>query len=260
MRYHIDTIPLWDAVKLDSECFLCALRRKTELGEAERYLGASVMEPDIRIRVNKLGFCAKHQTMLYGMNNRLGHALMLHTHLMETEENADKAFAGLQKASQAMRASAGIADKLNGKNASAKKQAVQAAEQLREMLSSCIICDSICENIDRYVHTFFHLYHTDADFRKRFGESKGVCLPDISLLCSAAVEELSAKEAADFIDTVINLGKASLKRTEDDLAWFIKKYDYRFDAEPWGNSRDAVERTSNKLRGWNCGAEPWPEK
>ena len=28
MRYHIDTIPVWDAMKLDGECLLCALRRK----------------------------------------------------------------------------------------------------------------------------------------------------------------------------------------------------------------------------------------
>ena len=44
MNYHIDTIPVWDAMKRDGECLLCALERKTELDEAERYLGASVME------------------------------------------------------------------------------------------------------------------------------------------------------------------------------------------------------------------------
>ena len=57
MKYHIDTIPVWDAMKLDGECLLCALERKTELGEADRYLGASVMEPDTRIQVNEKGFC-----------------------------------------------------------------------------------------------------------------------------------------------------------------------------------------------------------
>ena len=36
MRYHIDTIPVWDAMKLEGECPLCALRRKLELGEASR--------------------------------------------------------------------------------------------------------------------------------------------------------------------------------------------------------------------------------
>ena len=76
MRYHIDTIPVWDAMKLDGECLLCALERKTELGEAERYLGASVMEPDVRVKVNDRGFCRKHHAMLFSMSNRLGHALI----------------------------------------------------------------------------------------------------------------------------------------------------------------------------------------
>ena len=31
MRYHIDTIPVWDAVKQQGECPLCALRRRNEL-------------------------------------------------------------------------------------------------------------------------------------------------------------------------------------------------------------------------------------
>ena len=55
MRYHIDTIPVWDAMKRDGECVLCVLERKTERDEAERYLGASVMEPDVRIRETTKG-------------------------------------------------------------------------------------------------------------------------------------------------------------------------------------------------------------
>ena len=40
----------------------------------------------------------------------------------------------------------------------------------------------------------------------------------------------------------------------------IKKFDYRFHAEPWKDSRDAVERSVNKLRGWCVGKEPNPEE
>ena len=83
MKYHIDTIPVWDAVKLDTECLLCALRKKTEEQEIQRYLGASVMEPDIRIQVNNKGFCGYHHQMLFAQSNRLGHALMLHSHVIE---------------------------------------------------------------------------------------------------------------------------------------------------------------------------------
>ena len=90
MRYHIDTIPVWDAVKLGSECPLCALRRREEQGQVERFLGGSVMEPDTRIQVNEKGFCARHHALLYAQQNRLGHALMTHTHLKETDKRLKK--------------------------------------------------------------------------------------------------------------------------------------------------------------------------
>ena len=69
MRYHIDTIPVWDAMKLGGECPLCALRRKVELMDVDRYLGASVMEPDTRIQVNEKGFCQRHHKMLTEKKN-----------------------------------------------------------------------------------------------------------------------------------------------------------------------------------------------
>ena len=28
----------------------------------------------------------------------------------------------------------------------------------------------------------------------------------------------------------------------EDVSWFCKKFDYRYDKEPWGNAKDAVER------------------
>ena len=92
MRYHIDTIPVWDAAKIDGECLLCALQRRVELQQIEYSLGASVMEPDVRIQVNKKGFCQHHQRMLFKGDNRLGHALMLESHLTETRGKLNKAF------------------------------------------------------------------------------------------------------------------------------------------------------------------------
>lgn len=97
MRYHIDTIPVWDAAKIDGECLLCALQRRVELQQIEYSLGASVMEPDVRIQVNKKGFCQHHQRMLFKGDNRLGHALMLESHLTETRGKLNKAFNDIRK-------------------------------------------------------------------------------------------------------------------------------------------------------------------
>ena len=259
MRYHIDTIPVWDAMKLDGECLLCALERKTELGEAERYLGASVMEPDTRVQVNTKGFCRKHHAMLYGMSNRLGHALMLESHMIETRERTEKIWKKLDKAATALK-EIGLAGKLAGKAKGADAAVAECAAELREITDSCLMCETIEENMRRYLHTFLHLYKNDSDFRSRLAGGKGLCLHHTAELLEAARAELSPKELGELITLLTKLEKENMDRMQEDISWFIKKFDYRYENESWGTARDAVERTVNKLRGWCVGKEPNPEE
>ena len=34
----------------------------------------------------------------------------------------------------------------------------------------------------------------------------------------------------------------------EDVSWFCKKFDYRYENEPWNNSKDAIERAVKFLR------------
>lgn len=258
MRYHIDTIPVWDAMKLDGECFLCALKRKTEIGEVEHYLGASVMEPDTRIQVNKKGFCCHHQKMLtvIGKDNRLGHALMLESHVAETRERLQKICKEIRKAGKGSGGS--LFARLTGKAPSKADLMAEAADHLGELTQTCIVCDSISENMGRYLHTFFHLYQNDSEFRKKFEAGKGMCIPHAVELLKLAPEELSGSNLASFASTVARLEEENFDRMQEDISWFCRKFDYRYYDEPWKNSRDAIERTVNKLRGWCIGEEPNP--
>lgn len=258
MRYHIDTIPVWDSMKLDGECLLCALERRIELGEAERYLGASVMEPDTRIQVNEKGFCRHHHAMLFSMSNRLGHALMLESHMARTRERMHKQLGTLRKAATAY-SEGSIVERMK-KTQGARKNLTDAAQQVEGIVDTCIMCDSIQENMDRYLHTFFHLYQNDADFRKHLATSKGVCLHHLSALVHMAPENLPAKEVGSFITLLCDLTEKSMDRIQEDISWFIKKFDYRYQNEPWKNAQDAVPRTVNKLRGWCIGEEPNPKE
>ena len=255
MKYHIDTIPIWDAAKKDGECLLCALERRTELGEAERYLGASVMEPDVRIRVNERGFCRKHHAMLFTMSNRLGHALMLESHMIENRERLEKSWKALAQAGEQLK-NAGIGDRLNGKAKVAKESAVAEARKIQAMGATCVMCDTIGENMLRYLHTFFHLYQSDGEFRARFLAGKGLCIPHTGQLVEVAAEELGTKELGAFLQDLAEMERKNLDRIQEDISWFIKKFDYRYEKEDWKNSRDAVERTVNKTRGWCIGKEP----
>lgn len=258
MRYHIDTIPVWDAIKIKEECPLCALRRMVEMTDVDRFLGGSVMEPDTRVRVNDRGFCQRHHVLLYAQQNRLGHALMVHTHLKETEDRANKIFAS---ATQGAAAAAGlpVMKRMMGKGGG-KEALREAADALDKLTGTCILCDSINDNIGRYAYTLLHLYGHDSEFKKAFEESKGLCLQDAALLLRMAADKLGAKEQAEFAATVEKLMRENMKRVEDEVEWFTLKFDYRNADKPWNNSRDALERAVTKLRGWCIGAEPVPKK
>ena len=63
-----------------------------------------------------------------------------------------------------------------------------------------------------------------------------------------------------FAGLLATLTRDNLSRMEKDIEWFTLKFDYRNQDKPWGDSKDAVERTVNKLRGWCVGAEPNPKE
>ncbi len=41
-----------------------------------------------------------------------------------------------------------------------------------------------------------------------------------------------------------------MQRVIDDLEWFIDKFDYRNENEPWKNSKDAVQRSILKTNSY----------
>ena len=259
MRYHIDTIPLWDAMKADSECLLCTLRRRMELDAVEKYLGASVMEPDTRIEVNRRGFCTHHLGMMFQKSNKLGIALMMESHLHEVRSKAKKAIHHMVEGVNAY-ADASLLGKISSKGRNAKATIASAAHDMQGIAHGCMICHDLDSHMARYRHTFFHLYKTDGEFRAAYAASKGSCLIHTAELLQGCAEALPAPLAKEFAAATASLWEKHIQRTEDDLQWFIKKFDYRYDQEPWKNSQDAVERTVNKLRSWCVGKEPFPEE
>ena len=193
--------------------------------------------------------------MLFGMSNRLGHALMLESHTIETRERMAAAFAKLNSAAEQLQ-NVGAIGKLGGKARGAETTVMEQAAALHEMADSCLMCETIAENMGRYLHTFFHLYQHDSDFRTKFKNSKGLCLPHLGQLLEVATQELGAKDLGEFVQTVTKLTKENYDRIQEDISWFIKKFDYRYENESWKNSKDAGERTVNKARGWCVGKEP----
>ena len=220
----IYTIPVNEAFEASRDdhacgCPFCALYNKLEENELDLILGASMMEPDVRIKTNKQGFCKTHYDMMFTRKNRLGMALMLESHLNELREDTNgKGFAAL------------------------KGVGVEPMKRLSELEGDCYVCGRIEFSFEKMMETAVLLWEQDPEFKKKLSAQPYICLPHYRMFVESGRRGLNKKLFADFykeVSTVVNTYFDSLR---EDVSWFCKKFDYRYDAEPWGNAKDAVER------------------
>ena len=243
MKLHIDTAPVWEAYRQDCECPLCLINDKIEAASVEYFLGESVMEPSQRIEVNEKGFCGRHFKLMFDAGNRLGLALMTHTYMKNTVTRLE---ALMKRAQDAAGEGRPVFKRIVGKKDGGLQQ---VADEIRSMEDACVMCQRVRENMERYVYTVLYMYKNEADFPALFEKSKGMCLKHYTEAVRMAPEHLSGQALKNFISVLNNIESTNLKRVADELEWFTRKFDYRNEDKPWGNSRDAVERSINKLRG-----------
>ncbi|MBP5245961.1 MAG: hypothetical protein J6036_05860 [Clostridia bacterium] len=227
MEEKIYTIPVTEAFKKKCGCPLCTLTRDLEKTELDLIMGASMMEPDIRIQTNKLGFCKNHYKKMSEMGNKLSLALMLESHLNEIKDDVS-----ICKKS------------LFGKDNSQKFN-----EKTDELSESCYVCEKVNEKFSKMVRTAVYLWETQRDFVNLLKEQPYFCLVHASMLLKCAKARLDKKKYLLFAEDLDGVVSPYLASLGEDVSWFCKKFDYRFDAEPWGNAKDSVERAIKFLKG-----------
>ena len=240
MREQIDTIPVNEAFTSGHECPFCYLERMAEQ-RSIRYIlgpGASYMEPDVRAMTDKEGFCREHFKKMYEFSNPLGSALIMQTYLAGLLQELDGQAEDFEM--PARRALFG-----GRKNAAEESGLVTWAKRKR---GTCCLCQKLEYNMNRYFHTFFVLLREE-EFRSRVESSKGFCMRHFAEVLERAGTELPNGQREWFYRTVILLMKENLLRVKGDLDHFISMFDYRSAGKDWGNARDAVSRTMQKLQG-----------
>ena len=171
MKYTLDTIPVLDAYKTGCECPLCQLRIACEDSYVDSMLGAAYMEPDCRVRTNEVGFCTRHFQLMYDRRNRLGLALMTHTHMQEVISSVES----ILKADEPARG--GLLASLRG-----GRDEGGTPQKIRARMSGCVICEQMESAVNRYAYTIAQLYGTNSEFKAMFDASKGFCLPHLALV------------------------------------------------------------------------------
>ena len=225
----IYTIPVneaFDKVTEGGECAcpFCLLYKKLEEDELEIILGASMMEPDIRIKTNEQGFCARHYSKMLIRKRMLGMGLIMQSHLAEVEK------------------------KLKGPTVSLNPRAASLSE-LSRLEADCYVCGRINKNITAMTATAAYLWESDLAFEKKFSKIPFLCLPHYRALMEYASKKMSKKKYAELHDTAKAINESYMKTLRGDVDWFCKKFDYRYDEEPWYNSKDSVQRSIKFLSG-----------
>lgn len=221
MNYHINTIPIWDSFKKGEECPLCTLQGEVDKQLVGQYLNEAVMEDDYRANVNKRGFCREHFVKLYSGENKLGLALQTHTRLLH------------------------LLKKL--KPADSVKAAKSAADTIRKELDTCTICEVVGFNMNRYYETVPKMFRHEPEFKKLLLSGKGFCLNHYAHLLENASH--AGSESKEFISGISQMELENLDRLQGELEYFTEKFDYKNTDKPWGNSKDSLPRSINKIHG-----------
>lgn len=246
MKYTLDTIPVLDAYKTDCECPLCKLKILCEDQYVDTMLASAYMEPEWRVKSNETGFCARHFELMFDRRNRLGLALMTHTHMQEVIASLERILEG---------GSGGKKGLLSSLRGSGRADENGMPARIRARMDGCVICEQVDTALTRYAYTIAQLYFTNSEFKALLEQSKGFCLPHLALVLEMAEKTLSGAQLPEFKKAIAALELKNLKRVEGELEWFTLKFDYRNDGKPWGNSKDAPERAINKLMGACVGEE-----
>ncbi len=218
MRESLLTIPINEILEPKDGCPICRMRDMLESRTIEYIMGAAMMEPDVRIATNKVGFCHTHFSQMQKQKNRLSLALMLQTHIDEARTQI------LEKKSF-----------FEGKNA--KKY------RLSEINSSCFVCEKIEWGMERLFKTMFEMYSHD-EIKKLWSEQEFICLPHYELMMSLSSQNLPKNEVASFENMMTSLVKNYMDSLYNDISKYCSMYDYRNSGKDadWGNSKDSIER------------------
>lgn len=224
MRDDICTIPVSEVFEKNDGCPICRMRDTIEERMIDYILGDAMMEPDVRIETNKVGFCEYHYGKMMSRRGRLQLALMLKTHINEINEGIFK-------------------KKLF--NSDSKRE-----QNAKKVSDSCFICSKIEWGMSRLIETVYRCYENERDFRDMFNNQSVFCLPHYERLLSGASKKNMRSYGGEFADNLNRIAGEYSKKLYADLSKYCTMYDYRSrENTDWGDSRDAVERTVAFLNG-----------
>lgn len=226
MRDDICTIPVSEVFEQNDGCPICRMYATVEERILDYIMGDAMMEPDVRIETNKIGFCTVHYDKMMARRGRLQLALMLETHIKSVSQN--------------------IFDK------KLFNSDIKRADKAQKLHDSCFVCDKIEWGVSRMMETIYRCYENERDFRDLFNAQKQFCLPHYERLISGLDKRKCPRNGSEMAKNLTRITGDYAKTLCDDVSKYCSMYDYRSAGaaeKDWGTSKDSVERTVAFLTG-----------
>lgn len=234
MKIVLETIPVWDSLKKNEECFLCSLTKEAEKDAVSYYLSSAIMTPEVRVETNRYGFCKTHMRALAEGGKPQSLSLLMDTYYDENKNSLSSSFRAIESAAKA-------------------KKAEKAIEEFKarwaERMNGCLICTRMEDRLYRYAYTVDALFAEDPDFKKELLASKGFCVEHTLKLAEVAKDALSGDALLEFYKAIFSLLERNLDRVQHDDWWMSQKYKSENKDKDWNGCEDAHKRAVYKLVG-----------
>lgn len=250
MKYEIDTIPVWDAVKETSGktiCPLCLLEKKATLSALRYFLSDAVMVPEIRVQMNEKGFSRDHWRLLVQDGRRLPLALAVETRWKTYRERIQKSLDQTRREAEKLLGKTGPGALFASKEG-LKKTVDALGAAVRQQQAGCLVEEKVADSMGRYVFTLVQLPFKDGDFFEALDQVT-LCPTHLVQCAQMALETLDAAKAAKLIYLVLKASEHGWQRAQDEVYQFTQKFDSRSDGDFSGLS-DAPEKVVALLSGW----------
>lgn len=219
MKENICTIPVNEIFEVNDGCPICRMRDVIEAKYIDYITGPAMMEPDIRIETNKVGFCERHYSMMLTAGRaRLPVALTLESHLIDVREKL-----------------------------LAKRPDKKVLEAMANLENSCFVCDYIEPHLARAVETVCLSYKNEPEFRRLYESQPYICMSHYRMIVQNAKKPLGRDYDA-FVEATRRLVMKYADSLQNDIAGFRDAFDYQNAGKPMPQaSRNVIERTISFL-------------
>ena len=225
MSEKIFTIPINEAFDQHDGCPMCRLHHALEETNLSYVLGAAMMEPDVRIKMNELGFCHNHFAKLRSMKNKLALALILESHLADVDKLLDTEFSGKK----------GLFSK--------KEPAADAGDKLGELADSCFACKRIHSTELRYYSNVAYLWDSDPKFHEKLKSQPYICVTHTAGILEAGKRELKAEKYQSLYSAITELNRNYLEKLRKNVTEFTVSFDHRNAGVPLSDdARESIEK------------------